>query len=89
MSQKVLVNCSTGESVRMELPPEEVMHLSKVAADWHQAQASRTAEHARREAIVGRLADAVGVPVDELKRALGVITGVPENTAKSSAGVDK
>lgn len=88
MAEKVLVNCSTGESTRHQLPAEEEMHLSQTAASWTQRQADHREKQSQRETVITRLAKAAGVSVDELKHAFNLSFDVPASSGSESSATD-
>lgn len=72
MSVKVAIDCTTGEAVTEELTPAEEVDREDIRVRYRQDKQDHAQRDSRREQVLGKLAQAVGVPLDEVKDALGV-----------------
>lgn len=64
---KIEVNCETGETTVIPLTAEEIAALETAAAEAAAAQAAAEAEAAEKAAAKERIAQALGLTLDELK----------------------
>lgn len=67
---KVIVDCSTGESTVVPLTAEEIAEREAAAAAWAEEQAAREAEAVAKAAAKADLLAKLGITEDEAKLLL-------------------
>jgi hypothetical protein len=71
MDQKVVIDCSTGEHTWHELTPQDVSHRDALRAEHADRETQTHASQDAHHAVLTQVAASAGVPVDDLKAALG------------------
>jgi len=67
---KIIVDCSTGESTVVPLTAEEIAEREAAAAAWAEAEAAREAEAVAKAAAKAELLAKLGITEDEAKLLL-------------------
>lgn len=67
---KIIVDCSTGESTVVPLTAEEIAEREAAAAAWAEAEAAREAEDVAKAAAKADLLAKLGITEDEAKLLL-------------------
>ena len=67
---KIIVDCSTGESTVVPLTAEEIAEREAAAAAWAEAEAAKEAEAVAKAAAKAELLAKLGITEDEAKLLL-------------------
>jgi hypothetical protein len=70
MTNKIIVDCSTGEVQEIALTAEEIAEREAMAAEYAAQKAKEDADKAAKEAAKAELLDRLGITAEEAKLLL-------------------